>query len=557
MYKITEHPILSVPQEDLHSFIFEGQTVTGQKGQTIAAALHQAGFPVHHHSLKDRNRTMECGIGKCGACEMVVDGHIRRICITKVDGVQEVHRAGTDSFAEVRAVTEDAPKKVYKTTVAIIGAGPAGLAVREELRAAGVDNLVIDNNSSIGGQFRMQTHQFFFFEKRKKFGGMRGFDIAETLAGNSREGILLDSVVWDILEGKRLAVKNVATQEIFYVDADQLVVAAGALPFMPAFKNDDLPGVYTAAVVQRMMNTEFTLLGKNILTVGAGNIGYLTSYQAVQAGAKVKAIIEAMPAEGGFPVQANRVRRLGIPILTSYTLVEAIPNEDRTGIVGAVIAKCENFQPIPGTEVRIDGIDCINICTGLLPDNQLLRKGAEVFGRACYGVGDAVRIGEGTSAVLRGRQCAYEVMMDLGKRVDYSNYLTISKDYVDSQQRPVRLLDKPAMPTGERRVSKGFVIADCLYGFACNPCSFSCKQGPASRERSPRVPPPSRRSSTMTSASAAWNAWRSARAWPSSDTARTAASSSSRWNSTCRKEPRRSSLSMTTARRWAPVRSSA
>ena len=477
MYKITEHPILSVPQEDLHSFIFEGQTVTGQKGQTIAAALHQAGFPVHHHSLKDRNRTMECGIGKCGACEMVVDGHIRRICITKVDGVKEVHRAGTDSFAEVRAVTEDAPKKVYKTTVAIIGAGPAGLAVREELRAAGVDNLVIDNNSSIGGQFRMQTHQFFFFEKRKKFGGMRGFDIAETLAGNSREGILLDSVVWDILEGKRLAVKNVATQEIFYVDADQLVVAAGALPFMPAFKNDDLPGVYTAAVVQRMMNTEFTLLGKNILTVGAGNIGYLTSYQAVQAGAKVKAIIEAMPAEGGFPVQANRVRRLGIPILTSYTLVEAIPNEDRTGIVGAVIAKCENFQPIPGTEVRIDGIDCINICTGLLPDNQLLRKGAEVFGRACHGVGDAVRIGEGTSAVLRGRQCAYEVMMDLGKRVDYSNYLTISKDYVDSQQRPVRLLDKPAMPTGERRVSKGFVIADCLYGFACNPCSFSCKQG--------------------------------------------------------------------------------
>ena len=31
------------------------------------------------------------------------------------------------------------------------------------------------------------------------------------------------------------------------------------------------------------MNNEFTLLGKNILTVGAGNIGYLTSYQAIQA----------------------------------------------------------------------------------------------------------------------------------------------------------------------------------------------------------------------------------------------------------------------------------
>mgnify|MGYP002622628792 CR=1 FL=1 len=490
MYKITSHPILEVPKEDLCTFTFEGKIVTAQKGRTIAAALHQAGYPVHHKSLKGRGRTMECGIGKCGACEMLVDGHIRRICITKVDGVREVRRTGTDSFTEVKssACSEAPAKKLYRTTVAIVGAGPAGLAVREELRRAGVDCLVLDNNSSIGGQFRMQTHQFFFFEKERKFGGMRGFDIAKTLAGDSLEGIMLDSVVWDILEGGLLAVKNVATQEIFYVQARELVVAAGALPFMPAFRNDDLPGVYTAAVVQRMMNTEFTLLGKNILTVGAGNIGYLTSYQAMQAGANVKAIIEAMPREGGFPVQANRVRRLGIPIMTGYTLVEAIPNEDRTGITGAVIAKCENFRPIPGTEVWLDGIDCINICTGLLPDNQLLRKGAEVFGRACHGVGDAVRIGEGTSAVLRGRQCAYEILQDLGIRFNYEEYLAISKEYIDSQQKPVRVLQEPRKPSHERMAQKGFVIADCLYGFACNPCSFSCKQGAITKESTSSTP---------------------------------------------------------------------
>ena len=499
MYKISSHPILEVPEEDLWYFDYEGTRVAGQKGQSIAAALHQAGLRVHHHSLKDRPRSMECGIGKCGACEMLVDGHVRRICITKVDGVQSVKRIDeatlppedksflaprTKTFSpeNVEKVLSDSANenfcpttRVYRTTVAIVGAGPAGLAVREELRKAGVDNLVIDANSSVGGQFRMQTHQFFFFEKEKKLGGMRGFDIASTLAGVDQEGIMLNCVVWDILEGRRLAVKNIKTQEIFYVDADVLVVAAGALPFMPPFKNDDLPGVYTAAVVQRMMNTEFTLLGKNILTVGAGNIGYLTSYQAMQAGASVKAIIEAMPHEGGFPVQANRVRRLGIPILTGYTLVEAIPNADRSGVVGAIIARCENFRPIPGTEVRVDGIDCINICTGLLPDSQLLKKGERVFGRACHGVGDAVRIGEGTSAVLRGRQCALEIMQGLGMRTDYNQYLTISKEYIDSQQRPVRVQDAPRMPEPSR--TKPFVIADCLYGFACNPCSFACKQG--------------------------------------------------------------------------------
>ena len=169
----------------------------------------------------------------------------------------------------------------------------------------------------------MQTHQFFFFEKEKKFGGMRGFDIAKTLAGDNHEGILLNNTVWDLLEGGRVAIKNIVTGEIGYIDAQHLVVATGAVPFMPTFENDDVPGVYTAAVFQKMMNQEHTLLGKKVLTVGAGNIGYLTSYQGMQAGATIKAIIEAMPREGGFPVQANRVRRLGIPIMTSYVLVRA------------------------------------------------------------------------------------------------------------------------------------------------------------------------------------------------------------------------------------------
>lgn len=158
---------------------------------------------------------------------------------------------------------------------------------------------------------------------------------------------------------------------------------------MPGFKNDDVPGVYTAAVVQKMMNNEFTLLGKNVLTVGAGNIGYLTSYQLMQAGANVKAIIEAMPHEGGFPVQANRVRRLGIPVMTGHILLEAIPNDDYTGVIGAVIAKCENFKPILGTEIIIKCIDAINICTGLVSDNELLTKGELLFGRKVHAVGDA------------------------------------------------------------------------------------------------------------------------------------------------------------------------
>ncbi|MCD4789542.1 MAG: FAD-dependent oxidoreductase, partial [Bacteroidales bacterium] len=488
MYKIEKHPILEIPKTEEVTFTFNGKTVKGQKGFTIAAALHQSGFPVHSHSLRDRNRSLECGIGKCGACEMLVDGEVKRICITKVDDIKEIREIPGDYTPAPVKMEKRKPTNVFKTTVVIIGAGPAGLAAREELNKHHINNIVIDNNDKIGGQFTMQTHQFFFFEKEKKFGGMRGFDIAKTLAGDDHTGIFLDSTVWDILEGNRLAVKNIVTNEIYYVDTEYLVVATGAVPFMPAFENDDLPGVYTAAVVQKMMNNEFTLLGKNVLTVGAGNIGYLTSYQLMQAGANVKAIIEAQSVEGGFPVQANRVRRLGIPVILSHILLKAIPNEDNTGIKGAVVAECENFQPIPGTEKVIDGIDAINICTGLVADDQLLIKGNDIFGRKCYGAGDSIRIGEGTSAVLRGKQVAFEILQEMDKPYDYNQFLSTSKEYIDSQQHPVRVIEEPFKPSEERAFEKPFVLIDCLYGFACNPCEFACPHGAITKTSTSTAP---------------------------------------------------------------------
>lgn len=488
MHKIEQHPILEVPHNEKTTFLFNGNNVEAEKGFTIAAALHQAGYPIHSHSIQNRARSLECGIGKCGACEMLVDGEVRRICITKVDDVKSVKEIPEDYRPRVTDYHSEKRYNAYRTDVAIIGAGPAGLAAREALKAHGVHNIVIDNNSRIGGQFIMQTHQFFFFEQEKKFGGQRGFDIATQLAGEDHKGIFLNSTVWDILEGKRLAVKNIATDEIYFVDADYLIIATGAIPFLPSFENDDVPGVYTAAVIQKMMNTEFTLLGNNVLSVGAGNIGYLTSYQLTQAGANVKAIIEAQPFEGGFPVQANRVRRLGIPVMTGHTLLKAIPNVTNDGITGVVIAECKDFEPIPGTEKQINGIDAINICTGLIQDDQLLTKGSEVFGTKCHGAGDAMRIGEGTSAVLRGEQAAYEVLQQMDKRFDYKDYLKLSKEYIDSQQEPEKVLETPSIPTADRMEERPFIVLDCLHGFACNPCAFACPEGAITKSSTSTAP---------------------------------------------------------------------
>ena len=112
MYKITKHPILDIQKNQQSSFLFEGQEVTGDIGFTIAAALHQAGHPVHSHSLSNRERSLECGIGKCGACEMLVDGQIKRICITCIDGVKEVMEIPQGHEPSTVPVKKDIPLKI-------------------------------------------------------------------------------------------------------------------------------------------------------------------------------------------------------------------------------------------------------------------------------------------------------------------------------------------------------------------------------------------------------------------------------------------------------------
>src|ERR1035437_10565551 len=128
MNKIEKHPILEIPLPADHTFTYNGIDVIGQKGFSLAAALHQAGFPIHSHSLKLRELSLECGIGKCGACEMLVDGQIKRICITKVDGINEVQEIPHDFQPPIAEFKTNEPIDVFKTNVVIIGAGPAGLA---------------------------------------------------------------------------------------------------------------------------------------------------------------------------------------------------------------------------------------------------------------------------------------------------------------------------------------------------------------------------------------------------------------------------------------------
>jgi sarcosine oxidase subunit alpha len=252
----------------------------------------------------------------------------------------------------------------------VIGAGPAGLAAARCAAEAGSQVLLIDRNPVVGGQLIKQTHKFFGSEQQ--FAKTRGFNIAKKLVDDvnafaDHVEILTDATAVGLYPDRVVTVLHNDQYLKFHFRA--LILATGAGERMLAFENNDLPGVYGAGAVQTLMNLYGVLPGENIVMVGSGNIGLIVSYQLMQAGVHVVALLEAAPTIGGYKVHAAKLKRLGVDILTQTTIRRAIGTDRLEGV--ETIRLDDAWQMVPGTEKRID-VDAVCIAVGLSPLYQLL-----------------------------------------------------------------------------------------------------------------------------------------------------------------------------------------
>ena len=260
----------------------------------------------------------------------------------------------------------------------IIGSGPAGLCAAITAASSGARVLILERSFRPGGQLIKQTHMFFGSEAQ--YASHRGVDIADILldkvrALGDRIEIMLNTTAVAFYEDNVVtALKD--EKEYFKIKAKSIVCATGAFEKSLAFPNNDLPGIYGAGAVQTLMNVYGVKPGDRVLMVGAGNIGVIVSYQLMQAGIQVVAVLDAAPRIGAYLVHASKLARMGVPILTSHTVKEAIGTDC---IEAAVVCEVdEKFQPIPGTETRYD-VDVLCISVGLSPLNELLAmRGVEM-----------------------------------------------------------------------------------------------------------------------------------------------------------------------------------
>jgi sarcosine oxidase subunit alpha len=324
------------------------------------------------------------------------------------------------------------------TDIAIIGGGPAGLSAAIYAASLGAKVTLIDDGLELGGQLIKQTHKFFGSEKQ--FAGIRGIEIAKKMIRDIKEydhiEVIDNATVTGYYEDEVITIVQGVNGDILKkIKAKRIILATGASENMLPFVNNDLPGVYGAGAVQTLMNLYGVVPGNNILMIGAGNIGLIVSYQLLQAGIKVEAIVEALPKMGGYLVHASKIRRLGVPIYTTYTLKEVYGTDC---VEKAVISEInQNFEFIPGTEKELE-VDTICLAVGLSPLSDLLWQAGcqmkyvhELCGYVAlrddnmkttidkiYIAGDVAGIEEASSAMLEGQIAGLNATVSLGYKCD-------------------------------------------------------------------------------------------------------------------------------------------
>ena len=251
--------------------------------------------------------------------------------------------------------------------VIVVGAGPAGLGAAIEAAKAGAKPLLLDENSSPGGQLFKQIHKFF--GSKEHYAGTRGYVIGQNLLNMAYESgvdFRLDTKVWGIYPDGSVSATDGKTSVRYHGKA--IVLATGASENALSFPGCTLPGVITAGAAQTFVNIYNVLPGRRFVVVGSGNVGLIVSYQLMQAGADVLAILEALPNVSGYGVHAAKVKRAGVPILLSHTIVRANGTEKLESVEIAQVDDC--FCPVPGSEKTIP-CDTVCLAVGLSPRIEL------------------------------------------------------------------------------------------------------------------------------------------------------------------------------------------
>jgi thioredoxin reductase len=257
--------------------------------------------------------------------------------------------------------------------VAVVGAGPAGLAAALAAGDLGCEVTLIDAGSGLGGQLyrpgllfpgRGQDQHAATEQLPPRLARIRQVrqvrHLAATSAGPARRDH--DGVVTLWVGGLEGGAETT-------VEVRAVVLATGASELVLPFPGWDLPGVTTAGAAQALLKSQGVTVGRRVLVGGSGPLLLPVAASLAEAGVHVVAVLAATPAPAGVP-EAALLARLGVPVRTGYAVVAC---QGAGRVERAVIARLDqDWRPVPDGQ-REEIVDAVHVSFGFSPALELPR----------------------------------------------------------------------------------------------------------------------------------------------------------------------------------------
>jgi len=227
--------------------------------------------------------------------------------------------------------------------VVVVGGGPAGMSAAIEAGKAGLDVLLLDEWSVLGGSLAYARFGPDGREprrlRRKLMAEIEAIATIEVMTSAVCTGAFADNWL-PVIKGNRL----------YKVRAGQVILATGSFEQPMVFRNNDLPGVMLSSAAQRLMRLYAVAPGRRGVIATANDHGYELALDLLEAGVEIAAVVDLRRDPPPNELTDAMIER-GVRVERGKTVYEAIGKDhvqavrlarvdgrERTGEPGAAIA---------------------------------------------------------------------------------------------------------------------------------------------------------------------------------------------------------------------------
>ncbi len=368
-------------------FTFDGETIEANSGDTVAAALIADGHLDLRETWDGSRRGLFCGMGACHECEVVIDGRPALSCMIGVeDGMVVTRQVAAPVAPRTEGKVFPVPEEV-SPSVLVLGGGPAGLSAAATMAEHGLDVVLIDERSKLGGQFYKQPSPDRRIHPQRLDGQYRAGRKLVMRVHQAGVRVIGGAMVWAAFAPDLLMARS--DKESWRLRPSSLVLATGACERAVPLPGWTLPGVMTAGAAQTLLRSGQVSPGRRVLLSGAGPLNMQVASELVRAGIEVPALVEQADLrwwrnlESGWRMLLSAPELVGKGFSYRMTLKRAgVPVLDRSSVIkirgegkveAAVVASLdESGTPVRGTEREIT-TDAVCLGYGFVPANEIAR----------------------------------------------------------------------------------------------------------------------------------------------------------------------------------------